>query len=79
MCHVGMPAVPQAAGPTYANGGPRRHLPGAMPAMTMAAPPCRLRPRRHVPRVAWPGVPPLGGGLFLQIFLKVVLFDISLV
>jgi hypothetical protein len=29
------------------------HQPGAMPAMAVAADPCRQWPRRHVPRVAW--------------------------
>jgi hypothetical protein len=31
-----------------------------------------------MPRVAWPGVPPLRGGAFWQIILKVVFFAILL-
>jgi hypothetical protein len=53
--------------------------PGHAGAWALAAGPCRHRPRRHVPRVAWPGVPPLREGLFWQIFSEVVSFDISLV
>jgi hypothetical protein len=60
--HVDMPETAEAAGPTCPNGDRRRHLPPNMPALGMAAPPCRRWPRRHVPRVAWPDVlPPLGG------------------
>jgi hypothetical protein len=77
-CHLTMPAMREAAGPTCANADERRHPPGAMPAMAVAAPPCRLRPRRHVPRVAWPGVPPPPGGLFCQTFSQVVFFDNTL-
>jgi hypothetical protein len=77
-CHVTMPDTGMAAGPTCANAVRRCHQPGAMPAMAMAAPPCRLQPRRHVPRVAWPGVPPPPGGLFCQTFSELVLFDNTL-
>jgi hypothetical protein len=37
---------------------------------TTAAGACRHWPRRHVPRVTWPGVPPLVGGLFDKIFRR---------
>jgi hypothetical protein len=49
-----------------------------VPALAVAAPPCQRRPRRHVPRVAWPDVPPPIGGLFWQIFRQVVFSSISL-
>jgi hypothetical protein len=35
-----------------------------VPATATAAGACRHWPRRHVPRVAWPGVPSLVVGLF---------------
>jgi hypothetical protein len=76
-CHVDMPASPLAAGPTAADGGDRRRCNGNMPELGTAAGPCRHWPRRHVPRVAWPGVPPLSRGR--QIFSEVVSFAISLV
>jgi hypothetical protein len=60
-------------------GGPPAHLPSTMPGLALAAPPCRLWLRRHVPRVAWPGVPPATGGLFWQKNSQGVLSGISLV
>jgi hypothetical protein len=77
--HVDMPETAEAAGPTCPNGDERCHLLGHMPALTMAAPSCRRRPTRHVPHIAWPGVPPLSEGPFWQIILEVVFFVISLV
>jgi hypothetical protein len=59
--------------------GPPAHLPSTMPGLALAAPSCRLWPRRHVPRVAWPGVPPPRGGLFWQKISQGVLSGISLV
>jgi hypothetical protein len=57
-----------AAGPTTGLGG-RWWRPSAnMPALGMAARACRIWPRRHVTRVAWPDVPPLRCGPFWQIF-----------
>jgi hypothetical protein len=40
--------------------------------------PCRHWPRRHVPRVAWPGVPPTVEGPFRQKISQVVFCSISL-
>jgi hypothetical protein len=58
---------------------PHLRLPHArVPPMATAAGACRQWPRRHVPRVAWPGVPPLVGGLFRQKFSQVVFSSISL-
>jgi hypothetical protein len=62
--HISLPAMREAAGPTHTSSDGRRHEPGHMPATLVAAPPCRRRPRRHVPLVAWPDVPPPIGGLF---------------
>jgi hypothetical protein len=75
--HVDMPDFPlaagPAAGPTRMNGDGRRLQPGHLPGLVEAAPPCRLWPRRHVPRVAWASLPPLPGGLFWQKISEVVL------
>jgi hypothetical protein len=48
----GMVTWPQGAAETY------------VPATATAAGACRHWPKRHVPRVAGQGVPPLVGGLF---------------
>jgi hypothetical protein len=53
----------QGRGPRRRQGPPGR-TEADVPATAMAAGACRHWPRRHVPRVAWPGVPPLVGGLF---------------
>jgi hypothetical protein len=59
---------------------PHLHLPHArVPPMATAAGACWHWPRRHMPRVAWPGVPPLVGGLFRQKFSRVVFSSILLV
>jgi hypothetical protein len=76
--HVTLQAVGEAAWPTWAKRPLGPTLPGHMPAMGVAAPPCRHWPRRHVPRVACPGVPPLRRGLFWQKFSEVVFSDITL-
>jgi hypothetical protein len=63
-CHLTLPAMLMAAGPTWANAFRRREEAGHLPATVVAARPCRHWPRRHVPRVAWARVPPLAGGVF---------------
>jgi hypothetical protein len=50
-----------------------------MPALGMAARACRIWPRRHVTRVAWPDVPTLRRGPFWQFFSQVVLFNVSVI
>jgi hypothetical protein len=65
-CHVTLPGLVEAAWPSWAKRPFGATLAGHMPAMAVAAPPCRRWPRRHVPRVACPGVPPLTGGPFWQ-------------
>jgi hypothetical protein len=75
--HVDMPVSTQAAWPATLTVTATESSAEHLPALPTAAPPCRLRPRRHVPRVAWSRVPPLRGGLFCQNFSNVVLFDIS--
>jgi hypothetical protein len=62
LCHVTLPATRMAAGPTTE----RSHL----PATATAAGAYRHWPRRHVPRVAWPGVPPLIGVFFDKKFRR---------
>jgi hypothetical protein len=68
MCHLSLPAPAQVVWSASSNVRRRRHLPANMPALGMAAPPCHRWPRRHVPRVAWPDVPPPLGVLFDKYF-----------
>jgi hypothetical protein len=67
LCHVTLPVTRMAAGPTRPNGA-------YVPAMATAAGACRQWPRRHVPRVAWPGGAATHRGSFLTKFFAGGLF-----
>jgi hypothetical protein len=60
-----MPPLPLAAGPHPTSFVFSIRTEADMPAMPSAAGPCRHRPRRHVPRVAWPGGAATQKGSFL--------------
>jgi hypothetical protein len=62
--HASMPPPTMAAGVIFCV----MCVPGHMPALLVAAPSCRRRPRRHVPRVAWTAMPPPVGVFFDKIF-----------
>jgi hypothetical protein len=59
-----MPPLSLAAGPSRHSHSPPHAYAATLIGGRAHPSACRHWPRRHVPRVAWPGVPPLVGGLF---------------